>query len=800
MSIPQNSQNYELDVKRHSFAHLMAAAVGQMFPEAQFGVGPVIENGCYYDFVLPRTLIPEDLPLIEKKMKEMLKQPLVFKVQEMELTDAVTMFTKLNQPLKVELLNDLATRGTTAMSEEEKADFEGSEINRQSSANKETPDIKDVDPLKGVRAVYEFKFTENGFTFPANKDLKDRAKDMAKNMTKAEKSVWFDILGSEKTGFKWVKQKVIDNYILDFYCHTLGLVIEIDGDSHAERQEYDKIRTNLLESYGLKVVRFTNQEVYENIAGVSSQLKEIIESRQQELTKNELLESKKVPLERGQSSQNFGGLPKITVYRLENEKTGEDLFVDLCKGPHVEGPEGFSSLRGVGFKLDKFSGSYWRGDQERNIQMQRIYSLVLEDKEELKAFLTNREEAKKRDHRVLGQQLKLFTISDLIGAGLPLLQPNGMKLRQIVENYLWQLHKDKGYDRVWTPHIAKISLYETSGHAAKFGDELFNVQGKDDAFIMKPMNCPHHMQIFDDNQFSYRDMPIRYFEPATVYRDEKTGQLSGLTRVRSITQDDGHLFCRVSQIKQEVSTIVGIIREFYNTLGMQPDWVSLSVRDPNTPDAYLGSDEVWSEAERALEEAAKENNLPYKRVEGEAAFYGPKLDFMFKDALNREWQLSTIQADFNLPERFDLSFVNEDGEDERPVVIHRAISGSLERFLGVMIEHFGGWFPFWLAPQQIKILTVNNEPETMKYVGKIRDMLDSISLEKPLAHNEIRYGVDDRNESLGKKIREATLMKIPVQLIVGPKDIDAGEVSVRTQEGEEKVKLGVLGEYLSGLK
>jgi threonyl-tRNA synthetase len=614
MSIPKNSKNYELDLKRHSFAHLLSAAVGQMFPEAQFGVGPVIDTGCYYDFILPRTLIPEDLPLIEKKIKEMLKQPLVFKVQEMELMDAIALFEKMKQPLKVELLNDLATRGTTSMSEEEKADF---------------------------------------------------------------------------------------------------------GDDL-----------------------------------------------------------------------------KITIYRLENEKTGEDLFVDLCKGPHVEGREGFSSLRSVGFKLDKFSGSYWRGDQERNIQMQRIYALVMEDKEVLKKFISDREEAKKRDHRVLGQQLKLFTISDLIGAGLPLLQPNGMKIRQSIENYLWQLHRTKGYQRVWTPHIAKISLYETSGHAAKFGDELFRVKGKDDAFIMKPMNCPHHMQIFDDNQFSYRDMPVRYFEPATVYRDEKTGQLSGLTRVRSITQDDGHLFCRVSQIKEEVSTIVSIVREFYDTLGMQPDWVSLSVRDPNDPDKYLGSDEVWNEAEKALEEAAKENDLPYKRVEGEAAFYGPKLDFMFKDALNREWQLSTIQADFNLPQRFDLSFKNENGEDEKPVVIHRAISGSLERFLGVMIEHFGGWFPFWLAPEQIRILTVNNESEITEYVSKIKNILNETELDKPLKNNPIRFEVDDRNESLGKKIREATMMKIPMMLIVGPKDVEAGEVSVRTRDGEKKVKIEGLREYL----
>ena len=279
-----------------------------------------------------------------------------------------------------------------------------------------------------------------------------------------------------------------------------------------------------------------------------------------------------------------------------------------------------------------------------------------------------------------------------------MLQPKGMILRKEIEDYLWDLHKNKGYDRVWTPHITKKSLYETSGHAAKFGEELFRVKGGDEEFFMKPMNCPHHMQMFCDNQFSYRDMPVRYFEPATVYRYEKAGQLSGLTRVRAITQDDGHLFCRVSQISQEVSTIVEIIKKFYTTMKMIDGyWVRLSVRGKDKK-MYIGKDEAWKKAESALEKSAKENNLNYKRVEGEAAFYGPKLDFMFKDAIGREWQLATIQCDFNLPERFDLSFINEKGEKERPVVIHRAISGSLERFMGVMIEHFAGSFSCLVIP------------------------------------------------------------------------------------------------------
>jgi threonyl-tRNA synthetase len=348
------------------------------------------------------------------------------------------------------------------------------------------------------------------------------------------------------------------------------------------------------------------------------------------------------------------------------------------------------------------------------------------------------------------------------------MQPKGMIIRKAIEDYLWELHAGKGYFRVWTPHIAKEALYVTSGHAAKFGDELFRVQGKEEKFIMKPMNCPHHMQIFVDNQFSYRDMPVRYFEPATVYRDEKSGELSGLTRVRSITQDDGHLFCRVSQIESEVKTISGIIKKFYATMGMLDNyWVSLSVRGDDRS-KYLGTDENWQAAESALEGAAKADGLPYRRIEGEAAFYGPKLDFMFKDAIGRQWQLATIQCDFNLPERFDLSFVNEKGEKERPVVIHRAISGSLERFMGVLIEHFAGKFPVWLAPVQATVLPVSEK--FADYGEKTYDALIAAG---------IRAELSEANESLGKRIREAEMMKIPYIIVVGEKEKDDKTISVR---------------------
>jgi len=463
-----------------------------------------------------------------------------------------------------------------------------------------------------------------------------------------------------------------------------------------------------------------------------------------------------------------GAGEKITFYRNDN-------FLDLCAGPHISNTK---EIPVDGFKLERLAGAYWKGSEE-NKMLTRIYGLAFSSKEELNAYINQQEEAKKRDHRILGKTLKLFTISSLVGSGLPLLQPNGMIVRKEIEDYLWELHKNKGYLRVWTPHIAHESLYETSGHAAKFGDELFRVQGKEEKFILKPMNCPHHMQIFADNQWSYKDMPIRYFEPATVYRDEKSGQLSGLTRVRAITQDDGHLFCRVSQIKDEVKTIVDIIKTFYTTIGLMENyWVSLSVRGDDKS-KYLGGDKAWISAETALEDAAKQNELPYKRIEGEAAFYGPKLDFMFKDAIGREWQLATIQCDFNLPERFDLSFINESGEKERPVVIHRAISGSLERFMGIMIEHFAGAFPTWLSPVQVAVLPISEKHRA--YASEITNQLVVAG---------IRTDLNSDDESLGKKIRNTKMQKVPYFLVMGDKEVEEKMITVESRDcASEKMSL-----------
>lgn len=469
-----------------------------------------------------------------------------------------------------------------------------------------------------------------------------------------------------------------------------------------------------------------------------------------------------------------------------------EIFTDLCRGPHVEN----TSEVGV-FKLMRVAGAYWRGDEKREM-LTRIYGVAFETQEELDAYLKQQEEAKKRDHRKLGKELDLFCFSDLVGVGLPLFTPRGTELREIMANYSLSLRGREGFKKVWTPHITKTDLYKTSGHYAKFGDELFMVhsQVNGEEFAMKPMNCPHHAQIFASKPRTYREMPVRYMEATTDYRDEKTGELGGLSRVRSLTQDDSHVFCRNEQIKDEVKRLVGIVKELYGTVGMSKLRARLSYRSDE--DKYLGDKKLWEMAQKQIKQAAIDNGLEYFEAEGEAAFYGPKIDFMAEDAIGREHQLATVQLDFVQPERFGLEFVNEKGEKERPVMIHHATLGSIERFLSVFIEHTGGWFPFWCAPEQVRILTVNNQVE--KYVDEIKDVLDGVVLEKPLKYNELRYAVDDSDDSLGKKIRKATGMKIPVILIVGPKDVENKEVSIRLRESEEKVKLSKLAEYLKGLK
>jgi len=433
-------------------------------------------------------------------------------------------------------------------------------------------------------------------------------------------------------------------------------------------------------------------------------------------------------------------------------------FTDLCRGPHVE-----STGKVGAFKLISISGAYWRGN-EHNPQMQRIYGVAFETADELNKYLEGVEIAKARDHRKLGQELDLFTFSDLVGPGLPLYTPRGTVIIEEIKNALKDISKRYDMMQVSIPHLAKIELYEISGHAQKFDEE----------FVLKPVNCPHHTQIYASKPRSYRDLPLRYIEQTMQYRDEKPGQIGGLQRTRGFTVDDGHTFCRVDQIEQEAATLVEVVQDFYKSLGLWGEhWVSLSVRDPGTPDKYIGDLADWDMAEMMLDKVARRYNLDAKRMVGEAALYGPKIDFMFKDSLGRQTQLATIQLDFAMPKRFGLSYTDQDGKEQAPVMIHRAILGSFERFIMLLIEHFAGKFPLWLAPEQIRLVTVNQEKVIVEFAEKIVKQAKELNL---------RITLDDSNESVGKKIRNAELMKIPYVVVIGEKEVNSGELGVRIRK------------------
>ncbi|HUD07420.1 MAG TPA: threonine--tRNA ligase [Candidatus Saccharimonadales bacterium] len=583
--MPKTDKDHE--ALRHSLAHIMATAIKHLWPEAKFGVGPVIEDGFYYDIDLGKTTLSEDdLPKIEAKMAEVIKQDQQFERSEMLIDEAIAWAKSENQPYKLELLNDLKRQGTTLAREIDATDL-------------------------GVAASAQSK------------------------------------------------------------------------------------------------------------------------------------------------------VDKVSFY-----KNGD--FTDLCRGPHLK-----STKEAGAFKLTKVSGAYWRGN-EKNPQMQRVYGVAFPTSEELEEYLKNFAEAKERDHRKLGQELDLFVFSDLVGAGLPLYTPRGTVLIDALKQAL----KDIGdkYDMlpVSIPHLGKLELYKISGHAEKFEDELFKVKSHyNQEFVLKPVNCPHHIQIYASQARSYRDLPLRYVEQTMQYRDEKPGQIGGLQRTRGFTVDDGHTFCRVDQIKEEAATIVNMIKEFYEQLGLWGDhWVSLSVRDKSDFSKYIGNESDWDKAEKMLAEVSDEHQLKAKRMEGEAALYGPKLDFMFKDALGRETQLATIQLDFAMPERFGISYVNSEGSNETPVIIHRAILGSFERFIMLIIEHFGGRFPLWLAPEQLRLISLNQEPEVLKTVSDMAKMAKGQS---------IRVAIDDTNESVGKKIRKAELLKVPYSIVVGDQEIKEGKVKPRAR-------------------
>jgi threonyl-tRNA synthetase len=579
-------QNEKLHAMRHTAAHVLAAAASRLYPGIKLGVGPVVENGFFYDILFTTPITEDDLGKLEEEMSKIIKEGHDMVREEISIEEAITKFGEMKQDFKVELLRDLKEKGTTKVNAEEAQDIDVAR-----------PDI-------------------------------------------------------------------------------------------------------------------------------------------------------------------------ASLYR-----TGE--FVDLCRGPHV------GNVKEVGvFKLWKLAGAYWRGKEE-NPQMQRVYGLCFETQQELEQYLVMLEEAKKRDHRKLGAELGLFAFSPLVGPGLPLFTPKGTIVRRILDEFVWSLMKPYGYEKVWIPHLAKADLYKTSGHWDKFADDIFHVSSKksDEQFVLKPMNCPHHTQIYASEPRSYRDLPLRFSEVTTVYRDENTGQLAGLTRVRSITQDDAHVFCRIDQVGQEARAIYEIITKFYQAFGMSLS-IRLSVNDPDTPEKYLGGADVWENAVATLKNLLDDLGKEYELGVGEAAFYGPKIDFMAHDAIGRTWQLATIQLDFVQPERFELEYADSDGTKKRPVMVHRAISGSLERFTAVLIEHYAGAFPFWIAPVQVRLATVSDE-----FVPFAKE------LQAKLAQADIRADLDDSNEKVGKKIRNAATHKIPWTIVIGQKEVEGGDFKVNVFGQEEDLMI-----------
>ena len=454
-----------------------------------------------------------------------------------------------------------------------------------------------------------------------------------------------------------------------------------------------------------------------------------------------------------------------------------DTFTDLCRGGHIPNT---GIIKAV--KIMNVAGAYYKGD-ENNQQLTRVYGISFPKQKELTEYLELLEEAKKRDHRKLGKEQGYFTFSQRVGQGLPLWLPKGAALRERLENFLKSAQKKQGYEMVISPHIGQKELYETSGHYAKYGEDSFqpiHTPAEGEEFLLKPMNCPHHCEIYKAEQWSYRDLPKRYAEFGTVYRYEQSGELHGLTRVRGFTQDDAHLFCTPDQLNEEFIKVIDLVLYVFSSLGFENFTAQVSLRDPDNPDKYIGSQENWEKAEAAILNAAEEKGLNYVVETGEAAFYGPKLDFMVKDALGRKWQLGTIQVDYNLPERFDLTYKGSDNELHRPIMIHRAPFGSLERFVAILLEHTGGNFPLWLMPEQAIILTLSEKYE--KYAEKVLHLLENY---------EIRALADNRGETMGKKIREAEMRKLPFMLIVGEQEERENLISVRRHGGEDLGKMSV---------
>ncbi len=500
------------------------------------------------------------------------------------------------------------------------------------------------------------------------------------------------------------------------------------------------------------------------------------------------IEDKMLEIARGKHNFNMRSVSKadaLSLYKdniyktelIENLEDGtitfcdHSTFTDLCRGGHIPNT---GIIKAV--KILSVAGAYWRGDENKP-QLTRVYGISFPKQKDLKEYLELLEEAKKRDHRKLGKELELFAFSQKVGQGLPLWLPKGAALRERLENFLKTAQKKAGYEMVVTPHIGQKELYVTSGHYAKYGEDSFQpitTPKEDEEFLLKPMNCPHHCEIYNNTQWSYKDLPKRYAEFGTVYRYEQSGELHGLTRVRGFTQDDAHIFCTPDQLDQEFKNVIDLVLYVFGSLGFENFTAQVSLRDPEKPEKYIGSDENWEKAEKAILNAAKEKNLNYIIETGEAAFYGPKLDFMVKDALGRQWQLGTIQVDYNLPERFNLSYKGSDNESHRPVMIHRAPFGSMERFIAILLEHTGGNFPLWLMPTQVSVLALSEKYEN--YGQNVLNLLEN---------HEIRALIDNRSETIGKKIREAEMNKTPYMIIIGEQEEKENKISVRQHGGAD---------------
>jgi len=543
----------------------------------------------------------------------------------------------------------------------------------------------------------------------------------------------------------------------------------------------------------------------ENLSGIESRMREMLSSGLK-FEREEITPAKAKKLFAGEpyKLELIDELKKekkpITVYKTTVKGSKEPVFTDLCAGPHVKSS---SEIPADGFKLAKLAGAYWKGD-EKNKMLVRVYGLAFESKEALEKYLVLQEEAERRNHRKIGAEQKLFYIEpNTVGLGLVMWQPKGAMLWRVMEDFWYKAHLKGGYELVRTPHIGSKKLWETSGHWGFYSDSMYPPLevgtslaeiklGKKpkvkDEYLLKPMNCPFHVTLFKSAIRSYRELPVRWAECGTVYRYEKSGELSGLTRVRGFTQDDAHIICARSQVKDELHRVVKFIKMIFSTFGFEDYKVYLSMRDPKDKKKYAGSDEGWKFTQKVLEDVAKEEGLDYTKEEGEAAFYGPKLDFKIKDVLGREWQCSTLQFDFNVPERFDLTFINDKGKEERPYMLHRALFGSFERFIGLLIEHYAGAFPVWLSPVQAAIIPVSD---------KVADYAAEVA--SALADEDIRFVVSNENETLGKRIRSAEMEKIPYILVVGEKEASGKTVSVR-KRGKGDMGAKSVEDFLKDIK